>query len=342
MKLRNVFVFSVFMVVLIGPFLGIAYPVNEERWDSENFGKVIIQIIDQDTLKPVNEEFSIELYDSKKNIYPANLIETKTTDKNGRLTLELVPYIYYLQFWPTPGNSKYCVSPYPYFIKAEDRPVIKVEPGKITYFQKKVTSGGILKIYTADMNNVRFNPQEKFKQEYHIGTFVNCNDIYIGVNVGQDDLNDGALTIKKLHPGVYWIGVEFRGLGYIDVEKNDITVYKDKITEVIINVNLADNTGIEGVITDANGTPLDNADLTFSPRDRAKIGQGFVAMTDSNGYYKIQGMPEGSYYVWYGYNCKTKGKGTISAPYGYIEIIKGILKNLNIQFKYTREEMENR
>lgn len=340
--MRNVFVFPVFMLVFIGPFLVIAHPGNEKQWDKENFGKVIIQIIDQDTSNPVNEEFDIELYDSKKNDYPVNLIETKTTDKTGRLTLELVPYTYYLQFYPNFNDSKYCVSPYPYFIKAEDRPAIKVEPGKITYFQKKATTGGTLKIYTADMNNVRFNPQEKFKQEFHISTFVNSNDIYIGVNVGQDDLDDGELTIKKLHPGVYWIRVEFRGLGYIDVEKKDITVYKDKITEVIINVNLADNTGVEGVITDANGTLLDNADLTFSPRDRAKIGQGFVAMTDNNGYYKIEGMPAGSYYVWYGYNCKTKGKGTISVPYGYIEIIKGILKNLNIQFKYTIEEMENR
>jgi len=342
MRMRNIFVLLVLFLGLFVSNPSAAKSQEEGQLDSENFGKVIIQIVDQDTLKPVNEEFNIELYDSKKNIYPANLIETKTTDKNGRLTLELVPYIYYLQFYPTRGDSKYCVSPYPYLIKDEDRPAIKVEPGKITYFQKKVTAGGILKIYTADMNNVRFNPKDKFKQKFQINTFTNSNDLYIGVNEGQDDLNDGELTIKKLHPGVYWIRVKFRGLGYIDVEKNDITVYKEKITEVIINVNLADNTGIEGVLTDANGTPIDNGDLTFSPRDREKIGQGFVAITDSNGYYKLSGMPEGSYYVWYGYNCKTKGKGSISAPYGYIEINKGILKNLNIQFKYTIEEMENR
>jgi hypothetical protein len=311
----------------------------QEEWDADNYGKVMGQIVDPITLEPINEIFKVIFYDSQDNSYGYNVIRTEKTNENGRFVLELVPYIYYVQFCPMSDDSKYCESPYPFNIKEEDRNVIQVEKGKITYIQKKATISGSLKIYMADSYDTKFNPEEKFDEKFHIITTVK-SPLYIGINVGRDDLDDGELTVKKLHPGIYSVEVEFEGLGYCNIKRENILVEKDRITEVLINIDLNDNTGIEGVVTDANGIVIEEARVSFMHREMG-VKARFVAVTNMNGYYKIRGIPVGYYYMAYSYKGKTKG--ILTYPFkNLIEIKKGILSKLDINFKYTKDELEDK
>ena len=311
----------------------------ENGLDKDVHGKFVCQIVDPETGEPIKEPFEIAFYDSKDDRYPSNRFRTVETDENGRLVLELPPYPFYLQFYPSSVSSKYCISPYPFYIKEADRMVAQVETGKITYIRKKAELGGTIKIYTADINNTRFNPEEKFNQKFQIATVISSANLYKGFPSVRDDLNNGELTVNRLHPGEYWVRVSFEGVGYRTIKKENILVEKGETAEVFINVDLNDNTGIEGVVTDANGIPIEDADITLGNDDKS-MGYGFEAYTDKNGYYKLSGIPEGYYYLGYGYTCKTRGKGTISFSKGIIEVKKNVLLRLDIKFKYTINEME--
>ena len=112
-----------------------------------------------------------------------------------------------------------------------------------------------------------------------------------------------------------------------------------KTTEVIINIDLTDNTGIEGIITDANGILLEDAGIGLSQIDDSIKGT-FSARTDKNGYFVLKGMPEGYYHLSYEYF--KKGIDLISfTGQGIIEIKKNVLKRLDIELKYLKEELES-
>jgi hypothetical protein len=304
-------------------------------------GKVIGQLLDPVTGEPVNEAFYINIFDSKIKEFPASLFRWGIqTDDQGKFELQLEPYIYYLQFYPVSPKSKYCRTRYPYYLEEKDRNIIKVEAGKITYFAKKIDIGGILKLFIADMNNVRFNPQEKFSQKFNISCYFH-NDFYVGGLGKVNDLNDGEQTVYGLYEGTYRIQIGFEGLGFKDYKKDNIVVESGKTTEVNINLDLADITGIEGEVTDAAGVPVEDADISL-----AAIGVssdetiGYDAFTNKNGYYRLTGIPEGKYYITYYYT--TEEIRLISIDYGYLEIKKNVLLKLDLQLKKTIGEMENK
>jgi hypothetical protein len=337
---------SILVIVVIGWIIilfgySLLYGGLQDGVEADDHGKVIGQIVAPETGEPVKEPFFINIFFSKDDKYPANLYRFfNETDNRGRIELELPPYIYYLQFYPLSSKSKYCMTPYPYSVEEKERDVIKVEPGKITYFKKKAIIGGILKLYIADMNNNRFNPQEKFTQKFNITSYI-TTDFYIG-DVGESGaLNDGEQIVYGLYEAIYRIDIEFEGLGFKDFKKDNILVEKGKTTEVIINLDLSDITGIEGVVTDAASVPVEEADISF-----AGIGISnddtirYKAFTNNDGYYKLTGMPEGKYFIIYYYSTQ-KGR-LISNEYGYLVIKKNVLMHLDLQFEKTIAEMEKK
>jgi hypothetical protein len=312
---------------------------HQDGVERDDHGKVIGQLVDPETGEPVKEPFLINIFFSKDDKYPANLYRWgNETDNRGKIELELPPYIYYLQFYPVSSKSKYCQTPYPYSVEEKERDVLKVEPGKITYFKKKAIIGGILKLYIADMNNVLFNPQEKFQQKFNITSYI-VNDFYMG-GVGESgDLNDGEQTVYGLYEAMYRIDIKFEGLGYKDFKKDNILVEKGKTTEVNINLDLTDITGIDGVVTDAAGVPIEGVEIyliEISPDDTL----GPTAWTNKDGYYKLTGMPEGNYHLIFNYD--TKDGRTIEKKYGYLRINKNVLLNLDFKFDNTVAELEKK
>jgi hypothetical protein len=231
------------------------------------------------------------------------------------------------------------MTPNPYRVEEKERDVLRVEPGKITYFKKKAIIGGILKLYIADMKDIRFNPQEKFNQEFNITSNI-VTDFYIGGAGNSDDLNDGEETVYGLYEALYRIEVTFEGLGFKDFKKDNIKVEKGKTTEININLDLTNITGVEGVVTDSEGVPVEGALILFGPIEGSPDDTiGYKAITDKDGYYRLTGMPEGEYYLTYIYVRKI-GNGTTGSPLGYFDAKKNELRHMDIQLKRTIAEME--
>lgn len=311
---------SRFVIALIITLLGYSLLCGGHQDDAEmdKQGKVIGQIVDPETGEPVKESFFVIIYDSDINSkLPSNIYRyNDRTDAQGKIELELPVYTFYLQFIPVSFTSKYSQTKNPFCLEEKDRDVIKVEPGKITYFKKKAALGGVLKIYLADMNNIRFNPQEKFNQKFKIRSIIGEEGCR-GTDTGRDTLDDGELAVYRLFEGNYWIDIEFYGLGFKDFKKHNILVEQGKTTEVNINLDLTDITGIEGFITDADGVPLEDAYILLAAINRAP-GEtvGHKAIANKDGHYSLTGMPEGKYYLTYHYN--TKNDHSFGDIYGYI------------------------
>jgi hypothetical protein len=317
----------------------------QEGVETDQYGKVIGQIVDAETGEPVKESFSVVIYDSDINSkLPSNIYRWwDKTDDRGKIELELPVYTFYLQFIPVSFTSKYSITKNPFCVEEKDRDVIKVEAGKITYFKKKIGLGGVLKIYLADMNDVRFNPQEKFNQKFKIKSIIGymgdsrCSEF----DEGRDTLDDGELIVYRLFEGMYWTRIRFYGLGFNNFKKENILVEQGKTTEVTINLDLKDITGIEGFITDANGVPLEDAYILLAAINRAPGDTvGHKAVANKDGHYSLTGMPEGKYYLTY--HHKTKNGNSFGNIYGYIYIKKNVLLHMDFKFEKTMAEMEKR
>ena len=333
----NILGYLVVFVLVTVPIFG----ASGQEWDKDNYGRVIGQLVDEDTGEPVNEVFKVLFLDSKRDHYGFNIEQRDYTDESGRFVLELLPYIYYIEFFPKSRDSRYAHIPYPFKVEEKDRVTLKVEKGKITYAKIKAPLAGRLNIFMADMNNVKFNPSEIFSQKFRIVTSI-AYPLHIGINYGRDDLDDdGQLTAGRLYPGVYSVNVRFEGLGYPAVKRENIIVEKGKTTEVLINIDLNDNTGLEGVVRDINGIPLEGVDILLGLKTGKFTGYS-VATSNENGRYEINGLPEGYYYLNIGVN-KIKGYAVFSyKDHDEVEIKKGISSRLDISLEYAKDELEKK
>ncbi len=312
-------------------------PQQELLTDKDNYGKVVGRIVDEDTEEQVHEKFTLYIYDSRSNENAFYINEVIQTDTQGNFSVELIPFVYYIMLVPDNDDSRYCELPVPYKLEEKKRYTVKVEKGKITIVQLRALIGGKIKIYTADLANTKINPRELFDQKFNLK--VSARSSMDSANGRGDDLNDGVLTLGRLYPGVFSVEVEFDGLGYPPLKKENILVEKGKTTEVLVNIDLNDNTGIEGILTDANGMALvENASVGFSHRD-SETEIELNAYANKDGYYILKGMPEGYYYVSYNYYKKI---GMISFDYDIVEIKRGTILRVNIQYPYTKSEMDNK
>lgn len=312
-------------------------PQQEGLMDKDNYGKVVGRIVDEDTGEPVKEAFQLAFLYSDRDDYGFNIeAKEKTTDR-GTFEIKLRPHVYSIQFCPLAENSKYCIFPYPFNLEEKERVLVKVEKGKITVLQIDAPRGGTIKIYTVDQNNVKVDPSMIFNQKFKVQVDIH-NPVYRGVNEGKDNLNDGEFIVKRLYPGNYSLEVRFEGLGFPKVKKENITVEKGKVTEVLVNIDLNDNTGIEGILTDVNGVALATAYVGFVHKDIKGSGGHFRAYADKSGYYHLKGMPAGYYYATFFYESEKK----LHSVYDEIlEIKKNVMLRADKQYPYTKAEMDN-
>lgn len=332
MRLRSIFVLLVLFFGLIGLNPAIAQTQEEEQWDRDNYGKVVVQLIDANTLEPVKELFRVNFFDSlkvmnlKEKPFDTSSLEWYgETNNKGHLVAKLKPGVYYLQFIPESTESKYEYEPSP-LLSERNRQPIAVESQKITEVLKKINNGGKLKIILVDPNGKRINPQADFSSDINIEVTINTEEFDFGIfpvdtktavklTDGKDDLNDGEVVIGRLYPGKYKILINFGLLGYKHKNINDIQVSRNQttITEVVVDIN--NSTGIEGFITDQNGNPLKNLYVDIDSTQ---------SKTDQNGFYRIVGIDTGNHLI-----------GITSHSYEYngifineifrVEIIKGMI-----------------
>jgi len=109
-------------------------------------------------------------------------------------------------------------------------------------------------------------------------TYTNENGEFI-ITDGNIGFGDGTYTVKTFELG-YEVGVE------------TVVVSGGKIPEIKIELKQAQNTvNVSGRVT-SKGAPVDNAIVTI---DIANDGFGYSVTTDEDGYYKVEGIPAGTY-----------------------------------------------
>jgi hypothetical protein len=313
--------------------------VPQEEWDADNFGKVIGQIVDPETGNPVNEVFIIDFLDCNEIDTSKNFLRQIRTNEKGFFSVEMKPFVYCLRFYPNSKNSKYSFEPYPFY---NDKYVfmVTVEKGKITEFRKVATIGGTLKIKLINTEGGVINPQLEFEKFERIAIFLKSPNMVMPVEASgltEDDMNDGEMLVHTLYPDIYSLEVEFRGLGFANIKKENIQVEQNKTTEVEIVINKNDITGIEGKVLDTNGIILKGGGVYFSPQS-IEIRGKFITTTDQNGYYRLTGMPEGFYKIMLSAELPNGKEYMWSQE--IVEIKKDVLLKKDIIMKYTFDELE--
>ncbi|MCP4156703.1 MAG: carboxypeptidase regulatory-like domain-containing protein, partial [bacterium] len=262
---------------------------------NDDYGKVIGQLIDPETGKPVNEVFRVCIFDwnYREPGYDSRKSCDYRTDRNGNITFEFSPGHYGLLFWPVSLDSKYAPSPHPFKeslpeeYRQQTSCSIIVERGKITRFVKKAIIGGSIKVNMVDLegNPVNFSTAFAGQKIDFWGAFNNKR-----VNPGPSfRLKSGQLIQHRLFPDSTWeLELRLNGTGYGEIEIKDIVVRAGQVTEVNVPIDIDDKTGVEGTIVDAQGNPAKNARIYFYPKDKSKTGS-YKCFSDANGHYRITG-----------------------------------------------------
>ncbi len=316
-------VFAILIIVMLLGSVTVWCQVEPE----EGYGKVIGYVVDSDTGEPCKERFHVYFYFLDKTQTKAG-IEKFTTDQNGYIEKKLKPDLYYPQVSPVSENSEYCGTPHPTKLRKEGRRTIKVEKGQITFFQLKAVVGGRLTFYISDLNGVRFNPKEKFGKEFLITAQVSGNNSSMETRYATDTLNDGELRFRSSYPGIYKAKVEFDGIGYSTIILENILIEKGKTTEKLIKIDLNDNTGVEGIITDANGSPMHGVEICFVREDE-QDSKLYCTTSEQNGHYSLSGMPPGEY------TYSIDSPITIFSEDVY-SIAKGVALRLDVQLAFSK------
>jgi hypothetical protein len=299
------------MVILIGICSsGILWCLNQQDYDTylnrDNFGKVVGQIIDPETGKPVNEKFRVCLFNwnYREGDYERYKDCRFYTDKNGYITFDAPPATYGLLFYPQEPNSKYSSTSHPFYEKMPEEYkemfscVIEVETGKITRFVRKAIIGGGLKVTLVDLAGNPVDPVVAFpgRSVSTQGEIVNYNLVPGSPSLSLK-LENGKFFKKGLFPDTSWeLDLKFFGIGYGVFRKKDIVIKANEVTEINITIDPNDITGIEGKIIDELGNPQKKVRISFFQKDESIEGS-FRCLTDSNGHFIMTGMPEGFYEV---------------------------------------------
>jgi hypothetical protein len=298
-----------FMVILIGIcsseiLLSLDQYENDPLLDRDSFGKVIGQIIDPETGKPVNERFLVCIFNwhYREGDYERYEDCNFNTDEKGCITMNLPPATYGLLFYPQNPDSKYSGTYHPFYYKMPEAYkemfscVIKVETGKITRFVRKAIIGGSLKVTLVDLagNPVDLAVAFPGRSVSTHGEIINYN-LSPGSTSFSLSLDNGKFFIKGIFPDNSWeLYLRFYGIGYGVFREKDIVIKAKEATEINVAIDPNDITGIEGKIVDELGIPQKKVEICFFQKDESIEGS-FSCFTDSNGHFIMTGMPEGLY-----------------------------------------------
>jgi hypothetical protein len=279
---------------------------NDPLLDRDSFGKVIGQIIDPETEKPVNEKFRICIFNWYYREFDHERYKDCNfyTDEKGCITMDLPPATYGLLFYPKNPDSKYTGAYHPFYYKMPEEYkeifscVIKVETGKITRFVRKAIIGGDLKVNLVDLSGNPVDPAVAFpgRSVTIWGEFQSYN-LTPGSPSYHIELENGKFSQKGIFPDTSWeLFLRFYGIGYGVFRKKDIVIKPKEVTEINVAIDPNDITGVEGKVFDELGNPQKKVRISFFQKDESVEGD-FDYYTDDNGHFIMTGMPEGFYEV---------------------------------------------
>ncbi|UCH96808.1 MAG: carboxypeptidase regulatory-like domain-containing protein [Candidatus Aminicenantes bacterium] len=304
---KNIFLIVLFIGICSSEILlSLDQYEDDPLLNRDSFGKVIGQIIDPETGKPVNERFLVCIFNwhYREGDYERYKDCNFKTDEKGWITLNLPPATYGLLFYPQNPDSKYSGTYHPFYYKMPEEYkeifscVIKVETGQITRFVRKAIIGGALKVTLVDLAGNPVDPAVAFpgRSVATEGGIDNYN-LSPGSASLSLTLENGKFFRKNLFPDTSWeMDLRFYGIGYGVFRKKDIVIKANEVTEINITIDPNDITGVEGKIIDELGIPQKKVRISFFPKDESIEGD-FDYYTDSTGHYIMTGMPEGFYEV---------------------------------------------
>lgn len=319
MRLRNIYVLLVLFLALIGSY------VLCEGQDADDYGKLVGWILDPNSGKPVNEVFIIELFNCSQFESSAVIFKQRKTDQKGYFSIEAEPGQYCLHISPNSMASKYCIEPY-HFHNGQFYFPVMIEKGKITEIRKKATVGGAIKVRVLDTGGRLINPSADLPKGAEISVSIHSSNYIIGALSQHrlyDDMDDGETIVRTLFPSKYNVTVNFNRTGYKDLKFENILVKEKEVTEIDCVIDLTDITGIEGKVVDINGNPIKGIEVSMIPQ--FAVGGSFDDITDKDGYYRITGLPEGSYHI-----MISSREGGLRIYKENIEIKKGILTQKDV------------
>ena len=264
----------------------------------DNYGKVIGQVVDEDTGGPVNEVFFISIFDCSDEANPVFLNNIRS-DNNGYFSHKLQPGTYCISFFPETNTSIYCYDP-PFSMLEGSKHIISIKAGQISKFLKKAKLAGRLRIILVDKNGEKIDPNAVFngcdtKNIREKIKFTKLPGEIVHYNTREgDSLDDGEMMMYSLYPESYSLEVYFSDIGIAPVRINEmINISSGKTVEQNIILDLNDSTGIQGVMVDQNSNFIKDARIIISKEDETEY---FVnARTNNDGFYKIIGLKEGIY-----------------------------------------------
>jgi hypothetical protein len=329
MKILKTFLFGVLCFIIISNLFVNA--VEDEDWERNYFGKVVGWILDPVTNKPVNEEFYIRFYfinseDPDDPVY----LDAKSNDK-GFFTRKLYPGKYYVYAWPV-VRGNYCIMHSP-LLDTTKANVLDIKNGQITRMYKKAEIGGDLLVILVDPNGQKINIDEVFKgKKFSVSISNKVTHVAVNIDNKINPSNDRReFYFNNYAPGEYIVefntiaGVAGQRIKNITIKKNETTVH-----HIIIDIY----TGIEGTVTNVNGLPMKSVGIEI----RSNTYPTFFSevFTNSNGYFKLIGMKDGSYNI--DYFIEVGNDGFYGGEIRNITVKKGLLTTKNIIFKMVKIE----
>ena len=332
---------AVFLTLII---LSVNGWCQEIGFDYDNAGKLIGQIIDPITRQPVNEKFYISIFtynnEGRLLIYPIkintggyadDIDSSLQTDKMGNFSALFLKGIYNISIAPVNTISKYCEEPL--FEKNREKYSekydfqINIDSGKITRIARKATLGGKAKILLVDPNGNLIDPRTDFWNNPSIKISMFSD---VTFRSGKVEMEAGEHVVTNLFPETYKLNADIQGFGQTKIRMDNIAINAEETTIVKVELNPFDNTGVEGYVFDKNGVPVPRAGVAFAPVN--PTDKLFIDIwTDSNGYFKLNGMPIGQYEV------ILSGENLRLGNPVFIEIKKDILLRLDLRSKFSKK-----
>ncbi len=292
--MRNAAIFFTAILIMGVGFQGTTAAPTGENWEINYYGKVVGWILDPETGKPATDKFRLRFYflhpdDGKMT----KIVYEVDSDNNGHFIRKLFPGRYLVQIGPF-TNRKYCHEPT--VKKFPDKAYkLEIKKDQITKMYKNAAIGGNLRVFLVGPDGHRLNVEEIFKdakvtvsisnKETGMRPFIRMRD-----NPSEDK---SEFLFENFAPGKYTVKLNCIFSDIVNQKIDDIIIEKKETTEFRLVIDL--NTVLEGIVRDIHGVPVKSVHIEMRGND----DEGFYesTMTDVSGYYRFQGLNEGSYNV---------------------------------------------